>query len=198
MKNTFRIIVLVIALGCLILGYYYYLSHRNTTTEKNGATTQTTEMEKVLDKDFTTEYPETPRSVIKWYNRIIALYYDEKTEDDQVNSLCDQAMLLMDADLLQANPRDTYITSVKEDISDYAKHNRKIVTMEVCSTSDVEYQTAGGKDYAYVQVYYFLKEESDFQKAYQKFVLRKDDSGKWKILGMQPTDENGDLINTTN
>lgn len=198
MKNTFRIIILVIALGCLILGYYYYLSHRNTTTEKNDATTQTSELEKVLEKDFANEYPETPRSVIKWYNRIIALYYDEKTEDDQVNSLCDQAMLLMDADLLQANPRDTYITNVKADISDYATHNRKIVTMEVCSTADVEYKTAGDRDYAYVQVYYFIKEESDFQKTYQKYVLRKDDSGKWKILGMELTDANGDPINTVN
>lgn len=194
MKNTVRIVILVIAMGCLILGYYYYLSHRNTTTEQSTATTESTEMEKVLEKDFTKEYPETPRSVIKWYNRIIALYYNEDTKDEEVDALCDQAMLLMDADLLQVNPRDTYIASVKEDILDYANHNRIIMTMEVCSTADVEYKTADGRDYAYVQVYYFIKEGSDFQKTYQKYALRKDDSGHWKILAMQLTDANGDPV----
>jgi hypothetical protein len=197
-NNTLRIVILVIALGCLILGYYYYLSHRGTTTDKNEATTQTTEMQKVLEKDFTKEYPETPRSVIKWYNRIIALYYNEDTTESDVEALCDQAMMLMDADLLQVNPRDTYITNVKADIADYAQHERKIMTMEVCSTADVEYKTIDNRDYAYVLVYYFLKEESNFQKTYQKYALRKDDGGKWKIIAMELTDANGDPVSNTN
>ncbi|MCR4673981.1 MAG: hypothetical protein K5675_03140 [Lachnospiraceae bacterium] len=198
MKNTIRIVILVIAMGCLILGYYYYLSHRNTTTEDNEATTETTELQKVLEKDFSTEYPETPRSVVKWYNRIISLYYEETTKDEQVDSLCDQAMMLMDADLLQYNPRDTYIASVKADIQDYKNREKKIVTIEVCSTSDVEYKDRDDGDYAYVLVYYFIKEGSNFQKTYQKFALRKDDGGKWKIIAMQLTDADGNALPTAN
>ncbi|MCR5545595.1 MAG: hypothetical protein K6F30_03865 [Lachnospiraceae bacterium] len=198
MKNTIRIVILTIALGCLILGYYYYLSHRNTTTEEGEATTESTELQTVLAKDFTTEYPQTPRSVVKWYNRIISLYYDEKTKDEQVDALCDQTMMLMDADLLQVNPRETYIANVKADIQSYKDHEKKIVSIEVCSTSDVEYKKRDDGDYAYVLVYYFVKEGSNFQKSYQKFALRQDESGKWKIIAMQLTDANGDAIATIN
>ena len=194
MKNTIRIVILSIALGFLILGYYFYLSRSGSRTENSVATEKQTEMQKVLDKDFVNSYPETPRSVIKWYNRIQMLYYDEDTSEKQLEGLCDQAMLMMDADLLQMNPKEVYVTQVKDDVEDYKNHNRKIVSIDVADTANVEYETAGGKDYAYVQVYYFIKEGSNFQNTYQKYCLRKDDSGKWKILAVQLTDADGDSV----
>lgn len=194
MKNTVRIVILSIALGCLILGYYFYLSRRGTVTDDTVAVKKQTEMQKVLDKDFVNSYPETPRSVIKWYNRIQMLYYDENTTDEEIAELCDQAMLMMDADLLQMNPKEVYITKVKDEVRDYKDHSRKIVSIEVADTANVEYVTADKKDYAYVQVHYFVKEGSNFQHTYQKYCLRKDENGKWKILSMAQTDENGDLL----
>ncbi len=194
MKNTIRIVILSIALGFLILGYYFYLSRSGSRTENSVATEKQTEMQKVLDKDFVNSYPETPRSVIKWYNRIQMLYYDEDTSEKQLEGLCDQAMLMMDADLLQMNPKEVYVTQVKDDVEDYKNHNRKIVSIDVADTANVEYETAGGKDYAYVQAYYFIKEGSNFQNTYQKYCLRKDDSGKWKILAVQLTDADGDSV----
>ena len=100
MKNTIRIVILSVALGFLVLGYYFYLSRNGSTTENSVATEKQTEMQKVLEKDLINSYPETPRSVIKWYNRIQMLYYDENTSEDQLKALCDQALLMMDADLL--------------------------------------------------------------------------------------------------
>lgn len=194
MKNTIRIVILSIALGFLILGYYFYLSRSGSRTENSVATEKQTEMQKVLDKDFVNSYPETPRSVIKWYNRIQMLYYDEDTSEKQLEGLCDQAMLMMDVDLLQMNPKEVYVTQVKDDVEDYKNHNRKIVSIDVADTANVEYETAGGKDYAYVQAYYFIKEGSNFQNTYQKYCLRKDDSGKWKILAVQLTDADGDSV----
>ena len=194
MKNTVRIVILSIALGCLILGYYFYLSRRGTVTDDTVAVKKQTEMQKVLDKDFVNSYPETPRSVIKWYNRIQMLYYDENTTDEEIAELCDQAMLMMDADLLQMNPKEVYVTKVKDEVADYKNHSRKIVSIEVADTANVEYVTSGGTDYAYVQVFYFVKEGSNFQNTYQKYCLRKDDSGKWKILAVQLTDADGDTL----
>ena len=194
MKNTIRIVILSIALGFLVLGYYFYLSKSGSTTENSVATEKQTEMQKVLEKDFINSYPETPRSVIKWYNRIQMLYYDENTTDDQLKALCDQAMLMMDADLLQMNPKDMYVASVRDDVADYKNHNRKIVSIDVADTANVEYVKKDGKDYAFVQVYYFVKEGSNFQNTYQKYALRKDDSGKWKILAIELTDGDGDSV----
>ncbi len=194
MKNTVRIVILSVALGFLILGYYFYLSKQGSTTENSVAVQKQTEIQKVLEKDLVNSYPETPRSVIKWYNRIQMLYYDENTSESDLEALCDQAMLMMDADLLQMNPKEVYVTQVKDDVADYKNHNRKIVSIEVADTANVEYVTKDGRDYAYVQVYYFLKEGSNFQNTYQKYCLRKDDGGKWKILAIELTDGDGDSV----
>ena len=193
MKNVIRITILAIALGCLIIGYYYYLSHRNLKTPTQEVTEES-ELDKVLNKDFATEYPETPRSVVKWYNRIISLYYDENTPEAQVDALCDQAMMLFDADLLQVNPREIYLSSVKADIVDYQLHGRRIVSTDVSSTADVEYKDANDEKYAYVVAYYFIKEGSNYSRTYQKFALRKDESGKWKILAFELTDKDGEPV----
>ena len=98
------------------------------------------------------------------------------------------------ADLLQMNPKEVYVTKVKDEVADYKNHDRKIVSIEVSDTANVEYVTSGGEDYAYVQVFYFVKEGSNFQNTYQKYCLRKDSSGKWKILAVELTDADGDSL----
>ena len=193
MKNVVRTVILIICVAVLIVGYYFYLSRRDGSMKEETASEET-ELSKVLAKDFSKEYPQTPRSVVKWYNRIITLYYDEETGDSDVEKLCDQAMMLFDADLLQANPREFYIANVRSDITEYHDRGREIRQTSVQSSGDVEYKTIKDRDYAYVIAYYFTKEGSTYTRTYQKFALRKDDSGKWKILAFELTDEDGNTI----
>ncbi len=193
MKNIVRVVILVICAAVLIVGYYFYLSRRGENMKEESLEPES-ELSKVLAKDFSKEYPETPRSVIKWYNRIIMLYYDDETEDKDVEKLCDQAMMLFDADLLQANPREFYVANVKADITEYKDRGREIRQSSVQSSGDVEYKTIKDRDYAYVIAYYFTKEGSTYTRTYQKFALRKDEMGKWKILAFELTDEDGNAI----
>ena len=44
---------------------------------------------------------------------------------------------------------------------------------------------------AYVQVHYFMAEGSDYENTYQKFALRKDQDGNYKIIAFELTDEDG-------
>ena len=193
MKNVVRVAVLAICVAVLIVGYYFYLSRQGSQREEESLAAES-EISKVLAKDFSKEYPETPRSVIKWYNRIMMLYYDNDTTDDDVERLCDQAMMLFDADLLQANPREFYVANVKADITEYKDRGREIRQSSVQSSGDVEYKTIKDRDYAYVIAYYFTKEGSTYTRTYQKYALRKDDMGKWKILAFELTDEDGNAI----
>lgn len=194
MKNVVRIVVLSICFAVLIVGYYFYLSRRDGVMKEEMSLEPESELSKVLAKDFSKQYPETPRSVIKWYNRIIMLYYDKDTTDDDVEKLCDQAMMLFDADLLQANPREFYLANVRADITEYRDRGREIRQSSVQSSGDVEYKTIKDRDYAYVIAYYFTKEGSNYTRTYQKFALRKDEMGKWKILAFELTDEDGNSI----
>lgn len=192
MRNVIRIAIIVLACASIIVGYYFYLSRRSGQSAESQSATERTEMEKVLQRDLGTDYPPTPREVIKFYNRILQLYYADDTKDREIEALCDQAMMLFDADLLQQNPRDIYVGSVKSDINDFHKRNKRMVSTDVCDTSDVIYKTLGKDEMSYVVAYYFISEGSDYQQTYQKYALRKSKDGEWKILAFELTDENGD------
>ena len=54
----------------------------------------------------------------------------------------------------------------------------------MCDSRDVIYleDPDNGDDIAYVTVSYFVKEDNAYDKTYQQYVLRKSDTGEWKIL----------------
>ena len=113
MKKAFRIgISIVICVG-LVCGYYYYLSHKNAKSAED-AQDKTTEVEKIIERDFDKKYPKTPREVVKWYNRIITAFYGEEYTDEELEKMADQARSLMDDELLSYNPRDTYLKASRQ------------------------------------------------------------------------------------
>jgi hypothetical protein len=193
MKRVIRISIAIVAMGALVLGYYFFLSKRMTPADKKEKA-EYTEYQAIVSKNMKSSYPSTPRSVVKWYNRIITEFYARDHKDEQIDKLCDQAQLLMDTDLLRQNPRDQYIKSVKGDILNYKNRKAKIIQAKVCSTNDVEYSTYNGFDVAFVWTYYFSKEGSDYTKTYQQFCLRQDGSGKWKILTWKLVDGDPDMF----
>ena len=189
MKNAVRIGIFVIIGAVLIVSYYFYLSHGRG--KKDAAPAEQTELEKVLTVDLDARYPQTPREVIKWYNRILKQYYNPDVTDTQIEMLCDQAQLLIDDELLAANPRDTYIASVKAEAKEYKTRGKKMVKAEVADTSDVAYKKLHGDEMAYVLVNYVTSEGNDYQTTYQKYALRKSNAGRWKIVAFELSDEDG-------
>ena len=181
MKKAFRIgISIVICVG-LVCGYYYYLSHKNAKSAED-AQDKTTEVEKIIERDFDKKYPKTPREVVKWYNRIITAFYGEEYTDEELESLADQARKLLDDELLENNPRDQYLSDLKADIEDYHNKSKTIRSSNVCDSNDVVYQTVDGRECAYVTASYFMNENNSFDRTNEMYVLRKDDDGDWKIL----------------
>lgn len=194
MKNAVRVIIIGIMAAALIVSYYFYLTRHTGSRTEETKEVVSDEMTKVTTRDFVKDYPATPREVIKWYNRIIALYYSPTTTEEQLVALTSQAKTLMDDELLERNPSDVYDASVRLDINDFNAHDRTIVTTDVCDTNDVIYKRVDGDDLAYVIGYYFIKEGSNYTSSYQKYVLRKDDAGNYKILGFELCDKDGDPI----
>lgn len=180
MKNV-KYIIIAIACICLICTGFYFFTQENKDTEKN-----LTEIEKVIVKDLKSNYPKTPREVVKFYNRIVKCYYGDAPTEDQLNDLVDQMMYLLDEDLLLVNPRDVYYDSVVKDINKYKEEKRQLVNTDVCDSNDVTYVTDdkdGEKDeLAYVNASYFVNNDGEFTYTYQQFVLRQDEDGRWKIL----------------
>ena len=181
MKKVLRIGIAVICMVSLVVGYYAYLSHRNDTARAD-ENVELSEVQAIISKNFTTDYPATPRAVVKWYNRIITAYYGEEFNQKQLEQMADQARTLMDDELLQYNPRDTYVASLNLEIDDYHNRSRTIVSSTVSDSKEVQYKTINGYECAFVHAYYFIREGSSYDRTYEDFCLRKDSKGHWKIL----------------
>ena len=181
MKKVLRIGIAVICMVSLVVGYYAYLSHRNDSTHSED-NVELSEVQAIISKNFTTDYPSTPRAVVKWYNRIITAYYGEEFDQQQFEQMADQARMLMDDELLQYNPRDTYVASLNLEIEDYHNRSRTIVSSTVSDSKEVQYKTINGYECAFVDAYYFIREGSTYDRTYEDFCLRKDEKGRWKIL----------------
>lgn len=178
MKKGYVIVTAIVCIG-IIVGGYYYLTTKNNSFGQN---VELTEIDKLVVADLTQNYPETPREVVKLYNRIITCYYGEEYTEEELYALGDQARLLFDAELLEKNPRETYFSELKKEIEEFKEQKRVISSTNVCKSEDVLYKTVDGKKCAYVMASYFIKEGKEYKKTYQEYVLRKDEDGNWKIL----------------
>ena len=194
MKKTGIVVAAILCIGVICGGFYYMARHNSPSTEQ----TKLTEVQKVISKNLETDYPETPREVVKFYNRILKCYYSEQYKDDELDELCDQALTLFDEDLKENNPKDTYKAMVQGDVEQYKKDSKTIAQYNVCDSDDVLYKTDNGDSLAYVSASYFIKESGSYNKTYQTYVMRKDSDGKWKILvyyqtkGPNSTEEEND------
>lgn len=195
MKTVVRTIIFGLIIAALIVGFYFYLSNRTSSNEERGQDAARTELETVLSKDISKDYPGTPRAVIKWHNRILQLYYNGKLENSDITRLCDQDMLLWDADLLQLNPREVYLNSLNGSIADFRAHGRKIQSSDVADTDDVRYSKKDGRNLSYVIATYFITEGSGYTRIYQNYCLRQDSAGRWKIVAFQLCDSVGNPVN---
>lgn len=183
MKNV-KYVIIGLACICLICIGFYFVSQGNTTDEEN-----LTEVEKIILRDLDSNYPKTPREVVKFYNKIISAYYGgEEVTDEQLEKLVDQMICILDEDLLLVNPRDEYYQSVVSDIASYKEQNKKVVSTTVSSSNEVKYVTdvkdgtTEKDELAYVNTSYFVNTDGEFAYTYQQFVLREDEDGRWKIL----------------
>ena len=67
--------VITILIILLIVGaYYFFTTQRRTSVED---TVELTEIQKLITKNLDTNYPATPREVVKYYNRILECFYDD-------------------------------------------------------------------------------------------------------------------------
>jgi len=181
MKKVLRIGIAVICMVSLVVGYYAYLSRRNDSVSADDSV-ELSEVQAIISKDFDKNYPATPRAVVKWYNRIITAYYAEEFTQEELEQMADQARKLMDDELLQYNPKDTYIASLNLEIEDYHNRQRVIVSSSVSESGEVQYKKINGYECAFVSAYYFVREGSSYTRTYEDFCLRKDSNGNWKIL----------------
>ena len=179
MKKTQMFLIAAICIALVVGGYVFWMKQNGNASSEN---VELTAVQKIITKDLESNYPATPREVVKMYNEIITCFYKESYTAGELERLGDQARLLMDAELLENNPRDQYFLKLQTEIAEYKKAERTILSYNLCSSNDVKYMTVDQRECAYVQTSYFIKDKTGHSRTYQMYVVRKDEDGKWKIL----------------
>ena len=141
-----------------------------------------TEVEKLMELNLDDNYPGNAREVLKVYNRILKCCYNEELTDEQIKKLAEQNQKLFDEQLLEKNPLDQYVEKLKKDIKDYKDKKTTIANIAIQDLAEAEREERGGYKFCNLLVSYIVKDTKGLKTTNEKYYLREDDKGRWKML----------------
>lgn len=180
-KSVPRITVLVVIIIIGVLGYYSYLVNRNRNLQNPEA--KLTPIEAVLIRNLDTDYPATPKEVMKYYNEITKCIYNQDHTEEQLIQLAEKIRMLYDRELLEQNDWDTYITKISAEVLEFKDKKRRISSFSVAASINVDYFTEDGYSFAKIQSSHTILEGKASHPVKEVYLLRKDSNNCWKIYG---------------
>lgn len=185
--RTIRIFVVCIILAGLLVGFYFYLSHKMERTAGEEVTVSQTQ--RVLARNLEINYPPSPREVIKYYSEITQCFYNEEHSQEELEELAMRIQRLY-ADELSANQtKEEYLDSLKSEIAAMKKNKQVISSYSPSASTDVEYYTQDGSEWAKIYCLYNIRKETSILTTNEVFLLQKDEDGHWKIYGWKLAEE---------
>lgn len=183
MKTSKKSSIIIVIIAVLIVGvvaYYCYLVNRDRQAleEQN-----LTVVQKILARDLSKDYPPSPKEVIKYYNEVMKCFYNEDCSVEEIEALGRQARLLYDEELVENNPWETYIAGLTLEIVQYKELSRRIANASVASSTDVDYFTDDGHEFARIRCGYTFTQGKTSDSTIEVYLLRKDENKHWKIYG---------------
>lgn len=189
MKGT----IILIVLACLIIGYYFYLSNGSDSpaakvTDEEDIVATMTMSQKALSRNLESNYPPSPREVVKYFSEITQCYYNEEHDEDEIKALGLKMREIYDAELVANQTEEEYLDLLKRDIEEYRANDRTINNYSPSASVDVETFTQDGYEWARLYCLYDIKQDSIIYQTNLCFILRKDENGHYKIYGWKKID----------
>lgn len=184
-KSPVIIIVTMVVLTAFIIGAFFYL--RDRAAKKEAELKEKSEVTKLISLDLEKDYPGNAREVIKLHNRFMKCYYNEELNEEELRKLAIQNQKLYDAELLERNPIDKYIENLAKEIEEYKSLKRTIVNDKIQDYANAERIVKGGYNFCNLLTSYFMKEDKSHITVKQKYYLREDETGHWKIFFWEKT-----------
>jgi hypothetical protein len=186
MKNpknrTAATVISMLVIAFAVLSFYFYWTYRTNPMKKTSVENRT-EAEKLIARDLTANYPQTPREVVKLFGRFMkALYNDVKDKDMEPLAL--KVRELYDEEFLNANPEEEYLQKLYSDIASWKDKDRKITNYILVKEELEQQEEIDGVQYATVFISFTVQEGRKVQETW-RMLLRQDEKSRWKILGWQ-------------
>lgn len=191
MKKTgvVKIVVIAFVLAAIVLTFFLYQGHR--TRQQTQTEAVATVVQSVLMRDLKHNYPPTPKEVVKYYAEITECFYNESYSDEELLELAAKIQELYDADLVANKTQEQYIEDLKKDISKMKQEKYTIASYEVSASTDVEYFSQDGYSCARLYCTFNMRKGGATGRApsLERFLLRQDEDGHWKIMGWELVDD---------
>ena len=182
-----KISVILILLVFAVVGYYAYLSNK---TRVRNTDVDMTLIQSVLSRNLKSDYPSTPKELMKYYHQIMECFYDGQCTDDEIEELGLKARELYDNDLLLNNPEQDYIQNLKSDIAEFRNKNRRITNYVEPKAANVESLPIDGISYARLTCSYTMVEGGMSQIIREVYLLKRESgTNRWKIYGWESESE---------
>jgi hypothetical protein len=181
-KSTTKVTIIIICLVAAMIGYYSYLSNKSHTQRTDASMTL---IQSTLSRDLTNDYPSTVKEVMKYYNDVMKCFYSEGCTDEELEELGMKVRALYDDDLLAANDVESYMDRLKSDVNEFNSSKKTITSFSVPASTTVDYFTQDNYSFARIICGYNLVEGGVSTQVKAVYLLRRDDSKKWKIYGWE-------------
>lgn len=167
---------------CCVLLAYYMINARIENSKPEGYV-EMTKVQEVLSRNLETNYPQTPKEVIKYYSEIMKCFYNEKCTEEETYELAVKTLQLYDHELAEINEEDMYLERLKSEIKSFKEKEFKISSYSMSSSTDVYDFKEDGYDFARLYCTYNVRTGTVMQSIEEIYLLRKDLEGHWKIYG---------------
>ncbi|MBQ4524132.1 MAG: hypothetical protein IJA10_14450 [Lachnospiraceae bacterium] len=176
-----NIIIGVVGAGivvALLFGFKALINRSDDRESLNG-----NKNESSLELDIERIYPKTPTEVIEKFAQINKYVYSNDVSEEKMEEIVENLRLLYDQELLEKNSEDVQLSAFISELFRADSVNRRIMNYEVDGNEKVEYKENKYGELATLNATFYFKEDDGYPYVEYNFVLRKDEDGKWKILG---------------
>lgn len=189
MKKRFLSVSVILVLACAVVALYWYIDRSGKEAEEPVNTVA----EQILAKDMENNYPPTPYAVTDFYCGIIECIYSGDTTEEQLEKLVELQRFLYDEEFAALNPYDELLASTKKELEE-AKEKKLVFTGYILDkASNVSKWKKEGREYASLMFQLMSRSDTGSGGSYRNMIMRKDSSGKYKILGWETAESNAAL-----
>ena len=183
-SGIISLVVLGVILVAIVAGYALHLHQKSGKDAER--VVESTEVQKVLQKDLERYYPPTEKEVVKYFAETIKCFYNEEYTDEELEQMALKIQGVYDDELIANKTQEDYLTDLRSEIADMKKKKWTISSYVLSASVDVESFTENGYSCARLYCTFNVKQSTNGTvPSMEEFILRKDENGHWKILGWE-------------
>ncbi len=183
-RNPARILIVFVVLAIGVVGLFFYISNKSRIVAE-GKQQQMTPVQEILSRNLETNYPPTPKEVLRFYSQITQAFYGEDYTEEELEKMALMSRKLFDDELVANQTDEQYLAALKLDISSWKSDKKVISSYSVSSSTDVQEYSYGGREWAQLYCIYSIRMGTNMAPIQERFIMRKDEKGHWKILGWE-------------